>query len=77
MKKLLKVITWPMIIVACLTIGLAPFTPEPHIWGKIKWVIGGGVGMGTVDILDMIMHGLPWMLLILKALSSVLVSRSG
>jgi len=76
MKKLHKIITWPMIIVACLTLGLAPFTPEPHIWGKIKWVLGGGVGMGTVDILDMIMHGLPWMLLVLKALSSVLVSRA-
>ncbi|WP_421896504.1 hypothetical protein [Marinoscillum sp.] len=24
-----------------LTLGLAPFVPEPHVWGKIQWVLGG------------------------------------
>lgn len=32
-----------------LTLGLAPYIPEPHIWGKIKWVLGGAVGMRPMD----------------------------
>ena len=55
---------WSFVIVACLTIGLAPYFPEPHIWGKIKWIAGGAVGMGLVDWGDFIMHGAPWVLLL-------------
>lgn len=56
-------------IMASLTLGLAPFVPEPHVWGKIKWVAGGAVGMSTVDWFDLLMHGTPWLLLILALLS--------
>ncbi len=51
---------------ASLTLGLAPFIPEPHIWGKLKWIAGGAVGMGAVDWFDTLMHGAPWLLLILS-----------
>jgi hypothetical protein len=47
----------------CLLLGLAPFFPEPHVWGKIRWVAGGAVGMGTMDWLDLLWHGFPWVLL--------------
>lgn len=50
-------------VLACLTLGLAPFVPEPHIIGKIKWVIGGAEGMETMDRLDLAMHGAPWIYL--------------
>ena len=53
-----------LILVACFTIGLAPFFPEPHLWGKLKWIAGGGTGMELMDWLDTLMHGLPWLLLI-------------
>ena len=53
-----------MVLVFCLLLGLAPFFPEPHIWGKIRWVAGGAVGMGTMDWLDLLWHGAPWILLI-------------
>lgn len=53
-----------MILIACLTLGLTPFFPEPHIWGKLKWVAGGANGMQLMDWLDLAMHGLPWLLLI-------------
>ena len=43
-----------------LTLGLAPFAPEPHIVGKLRWVAGGAVGMGAMDWFDLLMHGLPW-----------------
>jgi hypothetical protein len=53
-----------MAVVACLTLGLAPFAPEPHIWGKIKWVAGGAVGMKPMDWFDLAMHGAPWVYLV-------------
>ncbi len=55
---------WQFVIIMCLTLGLAPFVPEPHIFGKVLWVLGGGVGMETMDWLDFLFHGLPWFLLI-------------
>ncbi len=51
---------YPILILVCLTLGLAPFVPEPHIWGKIKWLIGGGEGMALMDWWDTVMHGIPW-----------------
>ena len=48
-------------IIASLTLGLAPFSPEPHIVGKLRWIAGGAVGMQPMDWLDTIMHGAPWL----------------
>lgn len=53
-------------IVLALTLGLAPFTPEPHIWGKIKWVMGGANGMQIMDYFDLILHSTPWVYLIFE-----------
>ena len=53
-----------MVLFFCLLLGLAPFFPEPHIWGKIRWVAGGAVGMGLLDWADLLWHGAPWILLI-------------
>lgn len=50
-------------ILFSMTLGLAPFFPEPHIWGKLKWVAGGGVGMQPMDYFDLILHGAPWLFL--------------
>jgi hypothetical protein len=51
-------------IILCLTLGLAPFAPEPHVWGKLKWVYGGAKGMQLADWFDLLMHGFPFVLLI-------------
>lgn len=53
-----------LIAVLCLTLGLAPFLPEPHLMGKIRWIVGGAKGMGPMDWFDVVLHGLPWVLLI-------------
>ena len=46
MNSLLKSkLVTPLIFV--LILGFAPFTPEPHLFGKIRWVIGGGLGMAS------------------------------
>lgn len=51
-------------IMLSLTLGLAPFFPEPHIWGKLKWLWGGGAGMQAMDYFDVFLHGSPWLFLI-------------
>jgi len=53
-----------MFLLASLTLGLAPFVPEPHILGKAKWILGGANGMGLMDWFDFLMHGTPFFLLI-------------
>ena len=42
------------------TLGLTPFTPEPHVVGKLRWVLGGAEGMAAMDWFDLAMHGAPW-----------------
>lgn len=61
----MKVIdNWKIIILLCLTLGLAPFSPEPHLYGKLKWIVGGANGMQLMDWWDTILHGTPWLFLI-------------
>ena len=55
---------WNMVIVACLLLGLAPFVPEPHLLGKLRWVAGGAIGMQPLDWFDLAWHGFPWVLLL-------------
>lgn len=60
-----------LFLMASLFLGLAPFVPEPHVWGKLKWLMGGGAfsgehPMGAMDWFDLLMHGLPWVLLLLS-----------
>ncbi|MEM0516982.1 MULTISPECIES: hypothetical protein [Aequorivita] len=55
---------WRIIILICLTLGLAPFFPEPHLWGKLKWIAGGAEGMQAEDWFDVLLHGFPFILLL-------------
>lgn len=55
---------WQLVGIACLTFGLAPFFPEPHVWGKLKWILGGATGMKPMDWIDFLLHGAPFILLI-------------
>lgn len=55
---------WKLVILLCLTLGLAPFFPEPHIVGKVRWLAGGAVGMTATDYFDVLFHGFPFLLLI-------------
>ena len=63
---------WKLVGMLCLTLGLAPFFPEPHIWGKLKWLAGGATWMGPMDWFDVVLHGLPWVLLLRLAGKSLL-----
>lgn len=67
---------WRIIILLCLTLGLAPFFPEPHLWGKIKWIAGGAVGMKAADWLDVLFHGFPFVLLLRLLIVRLLPSKT-
>ena len=60
----------PLIILVCLTLGLAPFFPEPHVWEKLKMLFTGDL-IKPVDIFDFLLHGTPFILLILKLVRKV------
>lgn len=60
---------WSMLILACLSLGLAPFAP-PHIWEKLQMLFKGQL-VRPIDWFDFVMHGTPWALLILKAIVSI------
>jgi hypothetical protein len=61
---------WGLLILACLTLGLAPFAP-PHIWEKLQMLAKGQL-VRPIDWFDLVLHGTPWVLLILKSAVSLL-----
>lgn len=63
---------WKIVLLLCLTLGLAPYFPEPHILGKVKWILGGAMGMKPMDWFDVLLHGFPFVLLIRLLLIKVL-----
>lgn len=69
MVKFLVSLPWGLLIIACLTIGLAPYNP-PHLFEKLQMLIKGRL-VRPIDWFDLIMHGTPWLLLMLKALLSL------
>jgi hypothetical protein len=62
-------------LLASLTLGLAPFVPEPHVLGKIRWVLGGAKGMQMMDWGDLLMHGAPWLWLIYAAVNVFIIKK--
>ena len=69
MEKFVSSLPWGLLIIACLTIGLAPFNP-PHILEKLQMLARGRL-IRPIDWFDLFLHGAPWLLLILKSIFSV------
>ena len=57
----------PYIYLAPLAIllALAPFSPEPHLWEKLKMLFAGTL-VRPIDIFDLFLHGTPLLVLVLK-----------
>jgi len=53
------------LVVAAVLLGLAPFAPEPHLWQKLKMLAAGEL-QRPIDIFDLVLHGGPVVLLVLK-----------
>ena len=63
--SVLDQIPWALVIVACLTLGLAPFVPEPHVWEKLRMLVAGDL-VKPMDMFDLAMHGAPFVVLVAK-----------
>lgn len=50
-------------LMASLFLGLAPFMPEPHLVQKFRWM-SEGHPFKLIDIFDVLMHGAPWVWLL-------------
>ncbi len=61
--------SWGLIIILCLTLGLAPYSP-PHIVEKLQ-MLAKGTLKRPIDWFDLVFHSIPWVLLILKGIMSL------
>jgi len=75
MRDLLARIPIHFALLFALTLGLAPFLPEPHIWEKLKMLSAGTLSR-PIDIFDLLLHGLPWAILIAKIALGQFSTRS-
>ncbi len=55
------------IALPAILLSLAPFVPEPHLWQKLKMLADGELHR-PLDIFDLLLHGLPLLLLGLKVI---------
>ncbi|WP_417435722.1 hypothetical protein [Hoeflea sp.] len=74
LANLLNQFSWPIVIILCLTLGLAPFVPEPHIWEKLKMLTSGTLSK-PIDIFDLLMHATPFLIAGLKLALTVLPAK--
>jgi hypothetical protein len=58
--------SYPVLIVLCLTLGLAPFVPQPHVVEKLRMLFAGTLTR-PIDVFDLLLHAAPWVLLAAKA----------
>ena len=65
MLKIIEKIPTHILIIMTLLLGLAPFVPEPHLVEKIRMLINGELTR-IIDIFDLVMHGTPAVLLLIK-----------
>ncbi len=64
LKKINRIPFTPLAIVA-LMLGLTPFFPEPHLLEKLRMLLQGSL-QRPLDIFDLLMHGTPALLLIVR-----------
>ncbi len=65
-------IPWWTVVIGIVTLGLAPFSPEPHIWEKLKMLAAGTLSK-PLDIFDLVYHAIPWLLGAMKLARAALV----
>lgn len=46
-----------LLLIIALTLGLAPFVPEPHVWEKLKLLAAGQL-VRPIDVFDLLPR--PW-----------------
>ena len=64
-----------LIVVIAAFMTFAPFTPEPHLWEKLKMLQAGSLTR-PIDIFDLFWHGV-WPVLLALKLVRIARQRSG
>jgi hypothetical protein len=54
-----------LILPIAVFLALAPFQPEPHLWEKLNMLFDGTLSR-PIDIFDLLLHGTPLVILVLK-----------
>ena len=72
--KWLDKIPYIYIVPLAIILALAPFSPEPHLWEKLKMLFAGTL-VRPIDIFDLFLHGTPLVILVMKMLSGTRRSR--
>lgn len=65
MTSFIRRLPWVVLVLGTLTLGLAPFFPQPHLFEKIQMLINGELSR-SIDIFDLFLHGAFPLLLIVK-----------
>jgi len=55
----------PMLLIAAVLLGLAPFYPEPHLVEKARWLLHGEA-FRPIDVFDVFWHSWPMLWLLLR-----------
>ena len=57
-----------LLLAVAVLAAVAPVVPEPHLWEKLKMLAAGELTQ-PIDILDLLLHGAPLVLLVLKVIA--------
>lgn len=63
-------LSWPLVLIGTLTLGMAPFFPEPHFFEKIGMLVDGTLSR-PIDIFDLFLHGFFPIIFVLKGLNKL------
>ncbi len=74
MKWLDKIPLSTLLIIALL-MGIAPFSPEPHLVEKLRMFQTGEL-VRPIDVFDLFLHGTPVLLLVIKVVRQFLRGRA-
>ncbi len=56
---------WDVLLIGAVLLGLAPFSPEPHLVEKVRMLSQGALSR-PIDIFDLLMHAAPLVLIAIK-----------
>ncbi len=72
--RFLDAVPLSILVIVSLTLGLAPYVPQPHLVEKLLMLISGDL-VRPVDIFDLLLHGSPVALLFLKIFRMLLTEH--
>jgi hypothetical protein len=74
--KWLDRIPLSFLVLVSVLMALAPFVPEPHVWQKLKMLFAGTLTR-PVDLFDLVWHGAPAVVLVMKLARIARARRQG